>query len=338
MNIRLLLFLSIAFSACGTSKAPQEQYDRITTTTYKNIYDNDHRLLETQSITTLSVYEKGVNTARLETDRQTCSYKYINDTDYIVEESSRLSDEKVITKYIGNTEEKLTLNASGDTVSYLLLQYHDTNRSQLAYSRNIIHSGDLTANSINNYEEESEYDENGNKIKKIQYDRNTKTQKTTHIFEHLPYTEAIQKIPHTNGEYEVVCYTAKTVGDTIIKQEIINGVPDKVEKIITGKGKKQHLLFSKDMKLLESTEDLEKDGFHINVRHSVLGNWSDSTYYKNGKEIRYVNISDKYKLLAISKYDEKGNIIEKIEMTQDLQPQSEEEIMKEMLEKLREEP
>lgn len=338
MNLRLLLFLSIAFCACSTSKIPQEQYDRITTTTYKNIYDNDNRLLETKSITTLSVYEKGVNTARLEIDMQTCRYEYINNTDYIIEESSRISDEKVVTKYIGNSEERLTLNGSGDTVSYLLLQYHDNNRSLLAYSKNIINPGTSTVNSMDNYEEDSEYYENGNEIKKVRYDRNAKTRKTTYIFEHLPYAEAIKKIPHTNGEYEVVCYTRKMTGDTIVKQEIINGAPGKVEKTITGKGKKQHLLFSKDIKLLESTEELEKDGVHINVRHSVLGNWSDSTYYKSGKEIRYVNISDRYKLLTISKYDEKGNIIEKIEMTQDLQPQSEEEIMKEMLEKLREEP
>lgn len=332
MDIKLLL-TCIALSSCGTQTAPQETFDRMDIITYKNTYSEDDKLLNVQTINMRYVYENGLNMVPVMIDTCTSDYKYINDVDYVIEEDFKFLGEKKITKYIGNTEEVLIRDEKKDTVSYSFLRYYDSNKSQLAYARNISKSNYSTNG---NYEEEREYDKDGNNIKRVRYYFDTKKKELTYTFEHMLYDEAIKKIPRMDDECKIICYTENMVGDTIVKQKAINGILESLEKVIIEGDKKTQLWYSNDMKLIESSMQLKKDGFDIITRHSLANNWTDSTFYRGGKEIRHVYLSDKYKQVTVSKYDENGNIIEKIDKTKDVKPQDDKELINDMLEMLRE--
>ena len=88
---------------------------------------------------------------------------------------------------------------------------------------------------------------------------------------------------------------------------------------MTKKGKKE-FIFDADMKFTGSFTEFKSDGFDIHVDRIVLDDCTDvdSTYYKNGKEVRCVYLSDTSKRIVLSKYDKWGNMVERVEKTKSI--------------------
>lgn len=335
MNIKLL-FLSLIMSACGATTVPQEEYDHITIASYKNIYDNENKLLETKRTDILYIYEHGVNIIKKVDENSTTRYKYTKDNGVITETNFVILDEIEIFKQIKNTEETLRIDGNKDTTRYSLLRYFDDSRTKLAYIRKIdLKTVTRDGMTNDNYEEGYFYNKNGIEMTKVRYDFNTKKKFITYQFDKLPYNEAIRLIPRTTDEHEIVCYTQRIDKDTVIDQTSINGIPTMIEKTIVGKGKKQILCFNSKMELVNSTTELENDGVTVKIYSSAIENWTDSAYYEKGKKVRQVNISDLFESVTTFKYDKKGNIIEEVDKTKDLDNRTNEEVINEMLEILR---
>lgn len=334
MKVKLFLVVIVLY-ACGVQKVPHDDsYDRITITTYDNKYDKNNNLLEIQLITISYIYEKDGIVIKVTDDKCINYYKYINDEEFIIEKKSEVSGNIEIVKYFLKMKESLTLNAQGDTLYYTLQKYNDNSNSELVYVKDI--NNHYLLDERNNYEEKNEYDEKGNCIKKVLYYFDTNRKEITYLFQGLSYDEAKKRLPYINEDCNIVCYIDKMAGDTLVRQEVINGVIDNIEKTIIEGNEKRKFRFTADMKLTDSFTELEKDGFDIHVHHSVQSNWTDSTYYKKGKEVKKVDISDMSKSIVVSKYDNQGNIVETVEKVKYFNTQNGEELINEMLQVVRE--
>lgn len=333
MEIKIL-FLVTALYACGTHQVSEDElYDRMKTTTYKNRYDKDGKLLEVQLMTTSHFYDKGNGKINLTDDKRTDCYKYINDEEFIIERRTENSSDIEIVKHAPKMEEALTLNVQKDTIYYSLRQYADNNKSKLVYVRD--RNNFYLMDERNDYEEKNEYDANGNHIKRVQCYFDTNKKEVTYFFKGLSYAEAKKRIPHINEVCNIVCQIERMAGDTLVRQEVINGIFDNTEKQVVKGNRKEKLRFNADMKLTDSFIELKKDSFDIHIHRSIETNWTDSTYYKDGKEVRRVNISDMFKSIVTFRYDAYGNIIEEIEKVKDLQPQDGDGLINEMLQVVR---
>lgn len=90
------------------------------------------------------------------------------------------------------------------------------------------------------------------------------------------------------------------------------------------------------MKLTGSFTELKSDGFDIHVHRIVENDCIDSTYYKNGKEVRSVHLWNTSKHIELFKYDKRGNIVEMVEKTKYFDTRNGEEIINEMLQVVKE--
>lgn len=330
-----LLFLVFILYACGTKTVSEEEsYDRIAVTTYENKYDEKNRLSEVQWTRTFRLYEKGAETIDLTDDESTDYYTYINNEEFTVERKSKMSRNVKIMRYAPQREESLTLNAQGDTVNYSLQKYCDQSKRKLVYVRRI--DNDYVLFEDNDYEEKNEYDGNGNLTKSVQCYFDTGKKRITYFFRGLSYEEAKKRIPHTDEDYDIVCDIEKTAGDTLIRKYIKNGVVSYIEKTIVEEKGKKEFIFDADMKLTGSFTELKSDGFDIHVDCIVRNDFIDSTYYKNGKEVRCVSLSDTSKDIVLFKYDKQGNMIERVEKTKYFDTRNGAELINEMLQVVRE--
>ena len=230
----------------------------------------------------------------------------------------------------------LTLNAQGDTIDYLLQKYYDKSKLKLVYVRNI--NNDYVLHEDNDYEEKNEYDGNGNLTKRVQYYFDIGKKRTTYFFRGLSYEEAKKRIPRTDEDYDIVCDIEKMAGDTLIRKCIKNGIVSSINKTIVDEKGKKEFIFDADMKFTGSFTEFKSDGFDIHVDRIVLDDCTDvdSTYYKNGKEVRCVYLSDTSKRIVLSKYDKWGNMVERVEKTKYFYSQDGEELINEMLQVVRE--
>ena len=333
-----LLFLVFVLYACGTKTVSEEKsYDRITMTTYENKYDENNRLSEVQlTRTSHHRYEEDSETIDLIDDKSTYYYTYINNEEFTVRRKSKRSGNIKIMRYAPQREEVLTLNAQGDTIDYLLQKYYDKSKLKLVYVRNI--NNDYVLHEDNDYEEKNEYDGNGNLTKRVQYYFDIGKKRTTYFFRGLSYEEAKKRIPRTDEDYDIVCDIEKMAGDTLIRKCIKNGIVSSINKTIVDEKGKKEFIFDADMKFTGSFTEFKSDSFDIHVDHIVLDDCTDidSTYYKNGKEVRCVYLSDTSKRIVLSKYDKWGNMVERVEKTKYFYSQDGEELINEMLQVVRE--
>lgn len=336
MKVKLLFGVFVLY-ACGTKTVPEEEfYDRITVTTYKNKYDENNHLSEVQMTRTSHMYEKGAETIDVIEDKSTDYYTYLNNEEFTVERKSKMSGNITIMRYAPKKEEVLTLNAQRDTVDYSLQKYYDKSKRGLVYVRNI--DNDYVLHEDNDYEEKNEYDGNGNLTKRVQCYFDTGKKRTTYFFQGLSYEEAKTRIPRTDEDYDIVCHIEKTAGDTLVRKSIMNGIVSCIEKTIVEENGKREFIFDADMKLTASFTELKSDGFDIRVNRIVRddGTNTDSTYYKNGKEVRSVSLWETSKHIELFKYDKQGNIVESVEKTKYFDRCNEEELINEMLQVVRE--
>ena len=333
-----LLFLVFVLYACGTKTVSEEKsYDRITMTTYENKYDENNRLSEVQlTRTSHHRYEEDSETIDLIDDKSTYYYTYINNEEFTVRRKSKRSGNIKIMRYAPQREEVLTLNAQGDTIDYLLQKYYDKSKLKLVYVRNI--NNGYVLHEDNDYEEKNEYDGNGNLTKRVQYYFDIGKKRTTYFFRGLSYEEAKKRIPRTDEDYDIVCDIEKMAGDTLIRKCIKNGIVSSINKTIVDEKGKKEFIFDADMKFTGSFTEFKSDGFDIHVDRIVLDDCTDvdSTYYKNGKEVRCVYLSDTSKRIVLSKYDKWGNMVERVEKTKYFYSQDGEELINEMLQVVRE--
>lgn len=311
----IFVFCMIGISSCGSGNVPQESFDSIVTTTYKNIYDDKDRLSGVSATTTYSMYQNGSCMKTEISGPYISNYKYLNDSEYIIEEHRQDPEQIVITKHLRNAEETLYLNVSKDTIRFSLCQYYDENQDKPKYIRELNKiSGYPGMNLMINddYEETYYYDKEGY-VMIIRYDFNTSQKTTTYKFNDSPYDAAIKEIPQIDENTEVICYSEKAVGDTIINQQIVNGVVESVVKTCTRDDEKVELIYDQDMVLLESRCEFEKNGYNITVDNNLWRNSTDSLYYQDKKQIKSVSISDERKIIESWEYDKQGNVIKNIQ-------------------------
>ncbi|ADV44692.1 hypothetical protein [Bacteroides helcogenes] len=332
-----LLFLVFVLYACGTKTVSEEEsYDRITITTYENKYDENNRLSEVQMTRISHSYEKGAETIDLIEDKSTDYYTYINNEEFTVKSRSKMSGNTQFMRCTPQTEELLTLNVKGDTVYYSLWKYCDKSKRELFYARNI--DNGYIVHEDDDYEEKNEYDGGGILIKSVRCYFDTGKKRTTYFFRGLSYEEAEKRIPHTDGDYDIVCNIEKISGDTLINECIKNGIVSLIEKTIVEESGKKKFMFDADMKLTSSFTELKSDGFDIHVERFVQGDYTsiDSTYYKNGKEVRSVSLWDTSKHIVLFKYDKRGNMVERVEKTKYFDTRNGVELINEMLQVVKE--
>lgn len=336
MKVKLLFWVFVLY-ACGTKTVPEEElYDRITVTTYKNKYDENNHLSEVQMTRISHMYEKGAETIDVIEDKSTDYYTYINNEEFTVERKSKRSGNIMIMRYAPQREEVLTLNAQRDTVDYLLQKYCDKSKHKPVYVRNINNAYVLLEE--NDYEEKNEYDGGGNLTKSVQCYFDTGKKRTTYFFRGLSYEEAEKRISRTDVDYDIVCNIEKISGDTLIRESIKNGIVSYIEKTIVEENGKKEFRFDADMKLTGSFTELKSDGFDIHVNRIVRddGTNTDSTYYKNGKEVRSVSLRETSKHIELFKYDKQGNMIERVEKTKYFDTRNGEDLINEMLQVVKE--
>lgn len=333
MKIKLLLLVAVLY-ACGTKTVSEEEtYDRITVTTYENKYDEKNRLSEVQWTRTSRMYEKDAGTMEVTENKSTDYYTYTDNEKFTVERKSKTSGNIEMMRYAPQSEESLTLNAQGDTVDYSLRKYYDKRKRKPVYVRNI--NNDYVLLEDNDYEEKNEYDGGGNLRKSVQCYFDTGKKRTTYFFRGLSYEEAQKRIPRTDGDYDIVCNIEKISGDTLIGESIKNGIVSHIKKTIIEKNGKKEFRFDADMKLTGSFTELKSDGFDIHV-DCIGSDFIDSTYYKNGKEVRCVYLSDTSKGIVLFKYDKQGNIVERVEKTKYFDTRNGEDLINEMLQVVKE--
>ena len=333
MKIKLLLLVTVLY-ACGTKTVSEEEtYDRITVTTYENKYDEKNRLSEVQWTRTSRMYEKDAETMEVTENKSTDYYTYTNNEKFTVERKSKTSGNIEMMRYAPQSEESLTLNAQGDTVDYSLRKYYDKRKRKPVYVRNI--NNDYVLLEDNDYEEKNEYDGGGNLRKSVQCYFDTGKKRTTYFFRGLSYEEAKKRIPRTDEDYDIVCDIEKMAGDTLIRKCIKNGIVSSINKTIVDEKGKKEFIFDADMKFTGSFTELKSDGFDIHV-DCIGSDFIDSTYYKNGKEVRCVYLSDTSKRIVLSKYDKWGNMVERVEKTKYFDTRNEEDLINEMLQVVKE--
>lgn len=295
--VTMLLLHYIVLSACSQSK-PQEDYDVVTVKEYKNLYDIIGRLSSVKTKVDIEMphHRNEKDEAYVMTYYGLQQYEYKSDSEYTMKESYELSDNSKIIRYGNKTVEELHLENGKDTVMYTFERYYDKNKPE--YSREKWRDSNGMS-VITDNETYYVYDENGNNIKRIEKDFQTKESKQ----------EMIRNIKQTHR-------------DTIITQVMINDVLGRIEKEFTDGIKKVRQVKSildNETNYVDTHIEYEKDGFVVNVRESV-GESSckiDSIYSKNGIKVRTAQMSsDKnMKIVITSEYDAKGNIVKEIMKT-----------------------
>ena len=183
------------------------------------------------------------------------------------------------------------------------------------------------------------YDENGNQTKIIENDFNSGETIETHRFKDLQYEQAIKAIPKSKNKLKIICYSEEINADTTTTiYRVDNNISYYVKQYVDN-GKTIKATFDENQKLQDKTTSYTADGLDIEIRE-LIDNENvliDSTYCKGGKEVKYINIFSGSKSVTTSEYDEKGNIILKIEKSKSDIKVSDEEL-DEMIQRCKESP
>lgn len=289
----LFLGAVLLFSACRHNNEPQEKYDVVSVTEYKNSYDEDGRLTEVQiAETTDMLHGRDNSGAFIVTFNSLRKYTYNSDTDYLIMEFADMLREVKTIKYSGNTKEELWLENGNDTTVYTFERYYD--KGKLEYEKHITKSHNTPSDEWRS-ETFYYYDKNGCLIKTVDHDLNTGVKTERYFFEDITYDEALRSMPASKYKPKIVCKVKDNSRDTLITRTITDGLLSKVCKEYRDNGLKVHV-----------SRMMGKSGY-----------WVDSIYYKGDKKVRTTKVdsTDVMKMLVTSEYDGNGNLIREVNKT-----------------------
>lgn len=287
------LYSMLLFISCNQNK-PQENYDAIIISEFKNNYDIINRLSRVEIAQTQNMYY-GPNKSEVfkTTSNGSQQYEYKDSLGYTMKELVESSGESRVVRYANKTIEELRLEGEKDTIWYSFDRYYDKDKPE--YSRLVWKNSD-EASPKEGYEIYYYYDKKGNCIKKINTDLKTKESKQ-----------------------EIICKVKKTNKDTTVIQTIINDTLQLIEKEFTDGRKKIKQTLDCNMNLINTTTKYDENGLKVEVNKSVSGIncITDSVYIKNDKKVKSTMISsdNNMKITTISQYDKWGNIIKEVVKT-----------------------
>jgi len=336
----LLYGMLFLLSSCGQLRE-QDEYNTVRTAVYTNSYDANGRLskvvIKQQSryLDKLGYLWEPVNVT-------VQRYNYPDIDTYIITETNDLFPNEISTTIIGETFEKSYTLKNNDTIKIHVRTYTDATKSKPLLERD---KYKFSSFPIDDYEENVNtetlyyYDENGNQTKIIENDFNSGETIETHRFKDLQYEQAIKAIPKSKNKLKIICYSEEINADTTTTiYRVDNNISYYVKQYVDN-GKTIKATFDENQKLQDKTTSYTADGLDIEIRE-LIDNENvliDSTYCKGGKEVKYVNIFSESKSVTTSEYDEKGNIILKIEKSKSDIEVSDEEL-DEMIQRCKESP
>lgn len=316
MKLRYLLY-NILFICCSCTRTVQhsEHFDVVTSYEYENIYDSKGRLDSIKITTTQKMFKLNILTS-IDVDISLHKYTYHNDSLYSISETSGLNKEVLTTTYFkSKSKEYISIRNNKDTIDYSLYHYRDYRQEMIEYERVIRRvTGEPIINfTINDdYEEWSFYD-NECVAKTIRHDFNSSQTEETYYFSDITYKEALQKIPKSNNQQTIICYTSSNINDTLVEKHFINGEISQVAKKYKDHGKEIEQVYDADGHETIYIQYKEKDMDISVVNSTFMGHSTDSTYTRNGKTMRETKISDDSKRLVTYHYDSHGNITKRVE-------------------------
>lgn len=315
MKLIITYYLLFICCSCTTKVQPGENFDIITVEEFENRYNSEKKLETIKITSTEQVYKLHMPVSET-IDTSLRKYTYQSDSLYSVCETNELNKDKTkTTYYTAKSKEVITLR-NKDTVEYSLERYVDNKKEKPEYKRIMIRvTGEPVINfTINDNYEEHYYYKDGHKIKKIRHDFNRNQITETYFFNDIPYQQALQSVPKSKNKQVIVCYTDSHINDTLIEKTFINGSISQITKTYKNNDKKiEHTSTSDGDEIINiGYKEGDLDITVSNTNLPSMGNFTDSTYIKNGKTIREVHISDDSKYQTTYDYDQYGNIAKKV--------------------------
>lgn len=299
---------------CSQLAKQTECFDVVTVDEYENLYDLKGRL-ETVKIKTIQrMYKPGVPVTENVATRL-LEYTYHPDGLYTVQETgTSRSKQTTTTSYTTDSEEIVTTNANNDTIDYTLCRYADSVKKMPAYKRVICKFTSPPGFDLNiddDYEECYYYDEKGSLTKILKHDFNTKQTSETYFFNDLGYKDALRLVPASPNTQVILCDRQSQVNDTVIQKLFRDGKIDRIVKKYKDNEKRIEYTWCAEGESTETKYSVGDTDIEVVDFFSDYG-MVDSTYSKNGKMFRRVQVSDDSRQETTYEYDPKGNLTKEI--------------------------
>lgn len=306
MKVLFLFHILFLLVACSSRSVKQEGYDAVTIEEFNNMYDSSGRLAQVKIVRTdyFFVDNKKIDENIDVVDRQ---YFYTSNDEYTIEEISS-SGEKEISNYSVNSEEIIRIE-NDDTTFYRLWRYIDENTPSYTRKRHKLKSilSDFIIDDDN--EEYFYYDANNRLIRVLSIDHSTGKTLESWRFDNISFEEALKRVPVSDNEIEVVCFSTQSIRDTVIKRRYVNNTLEATYKEFFEGHKCIEEAYDNSGILETRQEEFVEDGYKIAVNIATEFNTIDSTFYQNNTEVKSVLISPESKVTTITEYDKRGNIL-----------------------------
>ncbi len=168
---------------------------------------------------------------------------------------------------------------------------------------------------INDNYEEWYFYHKGHLSNKVRHDFNSSQTEETYFFDAIPNKENLQSIPKSNNKQFIKYHTCNTINDTLVEKHFTNGKVDMVIKKYNDNGKEVEHTYATDGFEILHVRYKEKDMDVTVTSFPLMGNSTDSTYTKNGKDMRVVRVDDEAKCLITYDYDRYGNLTKEVRKT-----------------------
>ena len=319
MKSRVLLYCILLVIVCSCTKTVKQSkdFDIVETNEYINIYNSKGKLDSVKITQKQLMYESNVLTSvNIYTGLHT--YTYQNNSLYSITETSEPKRNIVRTTYYKDkSEETIELRNNKDTIDYSLYQYRDDDKTQLEYMRIIrrLNGKPIIDIDINDNYEEWYFYHKGHLSNKVRHDFNSSQTEETYFFDAIPNKENLQSIPKSNNNQFIKYHTCNTINDTLVEKHFTNGKVDMVIKKYNDNGKEVEHTYATDSFEILHVRYKEKDMDVTVTSFPLMGNSTDSTYTKNGKDMRVVRVDDEAKCLITYDYDRYGNLTKEVRKT-----------------------
>lgn len=311
MKLLFSCCILLCFFSCYQQKKQQELYNGMTSiTVYQNSYNNNNKLTKTKITTRDIVYINDSKVLDEIVDTRLRHYQYENDTSYSYREISDTSGSIELYRLTNRIKESVSMNGE-DTTYYNLICLNEEGKR--IYEKHIFRSSipcmgdDVDINNETYYY----YDKNGEQIKFCDHDLITGEYIETYTFDNLSYEEACKRVAKSKNKQRIACNYTEIVNDTIFERTYIDNQISTTSKTWETGDKHIYIMFDCEGEWTFWQEEYKQNGWEINVNKYKGGN-TNSIFYKNNQEIRFVSEDTDGQTIIESEYDTKGNIVKKV--------------------------
>lgn len=303
--------------SCNQQQKQQKQqkfYDSTTNITeYQNSYDANDKLTKIKITIREIVHLDNFRVSDKIIDTRWRHYQYENDTSYSYREISDTSGSIKLYRLTNRREESVLID--GKDTSYYDLICTDEEGKRISEKHIFRCSIPGEGNDINrNNETYYYYDKNGEQIKFYEHDFITEEYLETYTFDNLSYENACKRVSKSKNKQRIVCNYTEIVNDTIFKRTYIDNQISTTSKTWKTADKHIYIMFDCEGEWTSREEEYKQNGWDVNVCKYKDGT-TNSIFYKNNQEIRYVSEDSYSTRIVESEYDTKGNIVKEIEIS-----------------------